>query len=181
MSVRRPIWIALTGFAACALSFLLFGLYLYWNSPKLINFLAAWIPFVLSILFAFVPSVKEMKHAWIKWTWRSGVLAVGFFWSVMLWHQQDLTDQANSKQTQEAIQTAVTDANRHADEKIGGVQHQVETLGTNLGETTKEISSQLGKTETDLTNTIGKVGKPEPPEPAKLEFSLWKEGMTSKD
>jgi hypothetical protein len=181
MSVRRPLGIALAGFAACALSFFACGLYLYWNSPRLINFLAAWIPFVLSVLFAFVPSGREMKHPWIKWGWRSGVVIIGFCWSVMLWHQQDLTDKANAKQIQDAVQKSVTDANNHSDEKIGGVQKQVETVGKSLEETKTEISAQLGKTETSITNSIGKVGKPDAPEPAKLQFSLWKEYLPDSD
>ena len=66
MSIRTPLVIGGAGIAACGIAFLSFGLYILWDSPRLINFLAAWIPFVLSILFAFVPSGKEMKHPSIK-------------------------------------------------------------------------------------------------------------------
>jgi hypothetical protein len=173
MSLRTPLVVGGIGFTMCCFAFLAFGLYIFWNSPKLINFLAAWIPFVLSILFAFVPSGREMKHQWIRWGWRGGVVIIGFFWSIMLWHQQDLSDKANSKQTQEAIGSAVTKSNEHADkrfdqvqENVGGVQKQVTGLGQSL-------SSALEKSTSELSSNLGKVGKPEPPVPAKLKFSLW--------
>lgn len=177
MSLRAPLILGAVGFAVCGVAFLAFGLYILWDSSRLINFLAAWIPFVLSVLFAFVPSGKDMKHPWIKWGWRCGVVIIGFCWSVMLWHQQDLTDKANVKQIQDAVEKSVTDANNHSDEKIGGVQKQVETVEQNLDDTKTEISAQLGKTETNITNSIGKVGKPAPPELAQLQVSLWEEGQ----
>ena len=66
MSLRTPLVVGGVGLGMCACAYLGFGLYIYWDSSKLIKFLAAWIPFVLSILFAFVPSGKEMKREWIK-------------------------------------------------------------------------------------------------------------------
>jgi len=118
MSLRRPLMVAGAGFGLCACAYLVCGLFLYWNSPELINFLAAWIPFVLSVLFAFVPAGKEMKHEWMKWSWRGGVVAIGFFWSVMLWHQQDLNSQTSAAQTQGALGSAVSQANSHADQQF---------------------------------------------------------------
>jgi hypothetical protein len=184
LSLRLPLVFGGIGFALCALAFLAFGVYLDWDSPKLINFLAAWIPFVLSVLFAFVPSGKEMKREWIKWAWRGAVVVIGFFWSVMLWHQQDLSDQANSRQTQDAIGTAVSRANDHADkrfdqvqENVGGVQRQVTGLGQSLDNTTKALSSALEKSTTELSSDLGKVGKPDPPELAKLRFTLFRDDL----
>lgn len=179
MSQRLPLIVGGVGFGLCAFAFLVSGLYLDWNSTKLINFLAAWIPFALSVLFAFVPSGKEMKHQLTKWGWRGAVVIVGFLWSAMLWHQQDLSDQVNSKQTKEAIGAAVSQANQHADsqfakvkENLGGVQSQVTGLGQSL-------SSALEKSTSELNNNLGKVGKPDPPALAKLSFSLWKNGMST--
>jgi hypothetical protein len=43
MSLRVPLVVGGASLAACGLAFLGFGLYIYWDSPKLINFLAAWI------------------------------------------------------------------------------------------------------------------------------------------
>ena len=92
MSLKGPFWVAGTSVSACALVCLGWGTYLYWNDVKLINFLAAWIPFVISILLAFVPE-HEMT-ATKKFLWRFGVISVGFIWSAVLWHQQVITDRA---------------------------------------------------------------------------------------
>lgn len=175
MSLRAPLLWGAAGFAACGVAFLAFGLYILWDSPRLINFLAAWIPFVLSVLFAFVPSGKEIKHPWIKWGWRSGVVVVGFFWSIMLWHQQDLSDKANAKQTQEAIGTAVSKANAHADPQFTAVQSQVADVRGNLAAVEKDLESKMDQSTSAISTGIAKVGKPEPPETAKLVASLWED------
>lgn len=177
MSYRRPLIVAAIGIGLCLLWFLVWGLHIYWNRPSLINFLAAWIPFVLSVLFAFVPSGKEMKHQWIKWGWRGGVIAVGLFWSVMLWHQQALTDAATIAANQKLLDDAVTKSNNHADNQFGNVQAKVGDLGKTLDDRTKALGDALAQATGTINANIGKVGKPEPPEPAKLQFSLWKEGM----
>lgn len=173
MSLRVSLVVGVTGFTACACAFFALGLYIYWDSPRLINFLAAWIPFILSVLFAFVPSGKEMKHQWIKWTWRGGVLVVGFFWSIMLWHQQDLSDRASAAQTKNALGSAVSQANDHADQQFKKVQDQVSDVKNNLKTTENNIATKLDQSTSTLNAGLGKVGKPEPAEPAKLTFSLW--------
>lgn len=178
MSYRLPVILGVIGAALCALCFMAYGLYAYWHSTKLINFLAAWIPFVLSVLFAFVPSAKEMKHEWIKWTWRTSVVIVGFVWSVMLWHQQDLADRANTAQTQVAIQTAVNsavnEANQHSDQKFQNVESDLKGFS-------KTFDTALKNATGDIDTNLGKVGKPEPPERSKLVFSLWRDGLTPND
>jgi hypothetical protein len=181
LSLRIPLVVGGTGFAACALAFLGIGLHIFWNSPRLINFLAAWIPFILSILFAFVPSGKEMKHQWIKWTWRGGVVVVGFFWSVMLWHQQDLSDQANAAQTKGALGSAVSQADDHADKQFKRVQDQVSDVKNDLKTTEDDITTRLDQSTSSINAGLGKVGKPDPPELAKLVFSLWKEPLKVAD
>ena len=49
--------------------------------------------------------------------------------------------------------------------------------GTSLSQTQQSLQSQIGKTEDDLNTSIGKVGKPEPPERPKLQFSLWRDDL----
>lgn len=169
-SIRQPLIVAAIGVGLCAAAFMLCGLIVYWNSAKLINFLAAWIPFAFSVLFAFVPSAKEMKHEWTKWVWRSGVVVIGFAWSVMLWHQQDLIDQSSTNQISSAVGAAVQQANEHSDGKFGEAKRQIDELGSGLH---KDIAQGLSQAEKDLGASIGKVGKPDPPEKAKLVFSLW--------
>ncbi len=176
MSLRPPIIVGAIGFGLCAVAFFVLGVHTYWDSPRLINFLAAWIPFVLTVLFAFVPSAKEMKHPWIKWMWRGGVMAVGFGWSAMLWHQQALTDTENQQQ----IQKAVANANAPLERKFTAVQQdvgilggQVQTLGKSLDNTSKILSDAVKASSDRLDASIGKVGKPESPIPARLVFTLF--------
>jgi hypothetical protein len=178
LSLRLPLIVGGIAFALCAFAFLASGMYLDWNSPKLINFLAAWIPFVLSVLFAFVPSGKEMKREWIKWAWRGAVVVIGFFWSVMLWHQQDLTDKANLEQTQKAIGTAVQKASDLAEPQFQKVRDQVGGVKDDLKKTESDIATKLDQSTSLLNAGLGKVGKPDPPEPARLRVSLWKEGQS---
>jgi hypothetical protein len=142
-----------------------------WDDLHFVNFIVAAIPTVLSILFAFVIDKDLESHMRIRW--RISIVGVGMLYSLFLWHQQDLTDRENAKQTASAIGTAVTQANAHSDKKLGEVQKQVIGLGSSLSQTQQSLQSQIGKTETDLNTSIGKVGKPEPPVPAKLVFSLW--------
>jgi hypothetical protein len=80
----------------------------WWNNLNIINFLAAWIPFVISIFIAFVPE-REMTVRQ-KWFWRSGVIVIGFIWSAVLWHQQVIMDTA-AKTGQAEIVTNVGSGN----------------------------------------------------------------------
>jgi hypothetical protein len=180
MSLRVPLVVAGSSVGACLLLFLFRGIYVYWDSPPLINFLSSWIPFVLSILLAFVPSGKEMKHRWVKYTWRSAVVLIGFTWSLILWHQQILANVSNIAANKVLLTDAITQSNIHSDqqfgkvqENVGTVQKQVTGLGQSIDTTTKTISSDLEKTQAELDASIGKVGKPDPPIPAKLTFTLW--------
>src|SRR5216684_8879088 len=75
MSYRTALYVAGTSVATCAILWLSWGIYLYWNDLKLVNFLAAWIPFVLSLLLAFVPE-HEMTPV-KKFFWRSSVIGIG--------------------------------------------------------------------------------------------------------
>lgn len=174
LSLRLPLVVGGIGFALCALAFMALGIYVYWDSPKIIGFLAAWIPFAFSILIAFFPSTKEMKHPWLQWTWRATVVVLGFGGSAMFWHQEELSDRENAAQTQSAVNKAVSQANEHSDKKFNEMQGKVTDLGNSL---TKSFSDQMGKTETDLTSSIGKVGKPDPPERPRFTFSLWEENV----
>lgn len=169
MSYKRPLWVFVVGVGLCLLSWLVCGIYLNWNSPHLINFLTSWIPLVFSILFAFVPSGKDIKHGWIKWTWRIGVITVGLFCSVLLWHQQAINDVASTQQINQAISTAVSSANQHTDAKVGEVEGDVK----GISDQNVTLSQALAKDTGDINTNLGKVGKPDPPVPAVLTFSLW--------
>jgi hypothetical protein len=95
----------------------------WWSDPTIINFLAAWIPFVISIFIAFVPEHEMTSRQ--KWIWRSGGIIIGFIWSVVLWHQQVIVGLEAKRDQTEIVTKAVTQSNQHADEKIAGVRDDV--------------------------------------------------------
>jgi len=153
-----------------------------WGNLHIVNFIVAGIPTVLSILFAFVID-KDLERRMKAW-WRVSIIGAGLLYSTFLWHQQDLTDKENARQTNEAVTSAVQQANVHSDQKFGDMQKQVTGLGTSvaglgtsLSQTEQSLQSRLDKTEHDLDASIGKVGKPAPAEHPKLIFSLWKDGL----
>jgi hypothetical protein len=146
-----------------------------WNDAHAINFLAAWIPSVVSVLVAFVPD-KDLERR-VKLRWRLSIILCGFVYSFVVWHQQDLNDRAASKTTGDAVGRAVSQANSHADEKFEGVQKQVTGIGESLDKTQKALSDEVDKSSAALTASIGKVGKPDPPEIPKLRFSLWRDDL----
>jgi hypothetical protein len=177
MSFRVPLWVAVASFSACGLFWLFWGIYLYWNDVRLVNFLAAWIPFVLSILLAFVPEHKMSTKK--KVLWRSSVIFIGFVWSVVLWHQQVITD-LEAKKDQTAIVTqAVTQSNQHSDEQIGAVRSDVQGVKSDVQGVKKDLQDTVKKSTSSLSESIGKVGKPEPPQLAKLRFTLWTDATNS--
>jgi hypothetical protein len=147
-----------------------------WGDLHVVNFIVAAIPTILSILFAFIID-KDLGRR-MRYGWRLSIIGVGMLYSLFLWHQLDLTDRANAKQTQDAIGSAVQQANAHSDQKFREIQGKVDGLGNSLNQTATEIGKQLNQTEVDLDSNIGKVGKPAPPAAAKLVFSLWSDSAT---
>src|ERR1022692_1354441 len=105
MSMRIPSFIGIATVVFCALIWLCRGMYVYWDDPKIVNFLAAWIPLVLSILVAFVPEHQMTVKK--KIMWRGSVILVGFIWSVVLWHQQDITDRIARADQERMVTNAV--------------------------------------------------------------------------
>lgn len=119
--------------------------------------------------------------------WRLSIVGVGMLYSLFLWHQQDLTDRANAKQTADAVNSAVKQANVHSDEQIGHVRDDVKEVRKDLqgsvnrddlNKTSSTITSSFSSTQTQLAAEIEKL-KPIPAERAKLQFSLYKEEMNN--
>jgi hypothetical protein len=160
-------------FSACLLVWLCRGIYVYWNNVKIINFLAAWIPFALATLLAFMPD-HHMSHPTKKWIWRIGVMTAGFIWSAVLWHQQVVADQESQRAQQQIVDQAVAKSNQHADEYLGALRGD---LTKEIDKVQSNIGQQVGQTITESTSrlneSIGKVGKPEPTPTATILFSLW--------
>ena len=179
MSMRTPLWVAAGSVLACGLAWLSCGVYIYWNNPKLINFLAAWIPFVLSLLLAFVPE-REMNTR-KRIIWRSSVVGIGFIWSVVLWHQQVIVDESARQDQIKIVTTAVTQSNQHSDLQIGMVRSDLQGVKNDVQDVKKdlevEISDTISKSTSRISESIGKVNKPIPPELATLQLSLYGEGI----
>lgn len=177
---------------ACALIILLSPILVFlgrryglsiWDNLHFVNFVVAWIPAFLSILVAFIPD-KELEVRMRIW-WRTSVILGGVFYSVFLWHQQTLTDLATTASQNQAINAAVTRANAHSDEKfrtvtneVSGVQKQVQAVGKQLNVQGVEYAKDLASATGNIDKAINTVGKPVPPPPAILTFSLWSPAAT---
>ncbi|MGD0180763.1 MAG: hypothetical protein ABSC15_13190 [Terriglobales bacterium] len=156
----------------------------YWNNEQLINFWTAWIPFAISILLAFIPD-QQMKTK-TRIVWRVLVIAFGFFYSVLLWHQQTLTAKSAGATQQKILNAAVAASNAHSDQTIGavrddvkGVQTKIGSVETALTETRGALVQKFGESAASITRSLGNIGKSEPMEIAHIQFSLWREDVTS--
>jgi hypothetical protein len=101
-----------------------------------------------------------------------------------------LSEADNTKQLTEAVNGAVDKANKHSDEQfgkvqdnVGGVDKKVSAVGDSLNQTATALSSDIQRTSDAIQKTsdrldasIGRVGKPDPPELANVQFSLWQDG-----
>jgi hypothetical protein len=138
---------------------------------ELANFAVVLLPFAFSILFVFVPDMRT-KHI----AWKMCVVGMGIGFSCLLWKQQHLAMEASKRDQQNAVDTAVKNANQHSDQQLAPVRDDIkdiknatQKLDTQLG----GISNQVSKSETELSGSIAKVNKPTPPELARLEFSIF--------
>jgi len=174
ISLRNTKWLAIFTLSTCALVWMLRGINIYWDDPRIINFLAAWIPAAGSTLLAFVPD-REMTTG-KRWVWRSSVMAVGFSWSAILWHQQVIGDRATLEVQRKVVTEAVTQSNQHSDQLIGRVRADVQEVKGDVQGVQKKIEGQsdaISKSTSTINESIGKVGKPEPPKKADVQFSFW--------
>jgi hypothetical protein len=177
--VRRIIFgMALVILVPPAIHFARLWLPKLWGSLHIVNFVVAAIPTILSILFAFIID-KDLEHHMRK-RWRLSIVAVGLLYSMFLWHQQDLTDKANAGQTESAINTAITKANAHSDQKFGEIQGTVNQLGSQVDGMGKALGNEINTATEGLNKSIGSVGKPIPADRPKLVFSLWQDGSMGK-
>jgi hypothetical protein len=162
-----------------------------WGSLRLVNTVVNLTPTLLSILFAFVVDKDLADRMRWRWLFRISVVAIGAGLSLLLWHQQALSDIQSGKQIKEAVTQAVTDANIHSDtqfkavqDNVGGVDKKVSAVGDSLNQTATALSTDIQRTSDAIQKTsdrldasIGKVGKPDPPVPTRLVFTLWNKDM----
>jgi hypothetical protein len=174
LTSRILMWTVLSGVLVGMFVFAYFAIRAHWNDSNFVNFFVAWIPFVLSILLAFIPD-SAMKIHW-RIVWRSGVILGGLFYSVLLWHQQSLIANATREEQRSLLASSVTSANQHSDQQIAGVRSDVQGVKADVQEVQKKLETQsdaISKSASTLSESIGKVGKPDPPKKAELQFSFW--------
>jgi hypothetical protein len=150
-----------------------------WENVNIVNFLVAWIPFVISILLAFIPD-KEM-NASLRVKWRVVVIACGLFYSLLLWHQQTLTQKVASRDQEKLLSDSVNQSNQHSDKQIDTVRKDVQGVKGDLKETSTKLYELFVKTGNDLSTSIGKVGKPAPPEIARIQFTIYEPNSILKE
>lgn len=165
----------------------------HWTDPdreiKFTNFLAAFYPFAVSVFIAFIPDLERTKG--MRRAWRIGIIAGGLLYSLILWHQQSVNLTASRHDQQQIVATAVNNSNEHSDQhsdtQIAGVKRdlagvskhsdqQIDSIRTDLKGSMVAVTGLISKTTGDLNSAIAKVGKPDPPERARLRFSLRGDG-----
>ena len=182
------------GFSVACVVGILVWLWTHWTDPdrdfKITNFLAAFYPVPLSVFIAFLPDMERSEK--MRPVWRFGIVGAGLFYSLILWHQQAVNLASSRSDQQKIVAAAVQKSNDHADQQIEGVRkrltdvsghsdeqfeqvaehsdNQIAVVRGDLKNTTKGISDLLSKTSVDLSSSISKVGKPDPPVPARLRF-----------
>ncbi|MGA2896490.1 MAG: hypothetical protein ABSE27_02690 [Acidobacteriaceae bacterium] len=186
LSPLRPLHIAAIQVSLCVIVVIARVVFVYgstfWNNATAFNFIAAWIPAVIGVVVAFVPE-RDLEHH-IRIRWRYTIAGVLFLWSVSLWRQQTLSAIESSQQITTAITQAVAKANDHSDSKFAGVNQQVGTLENKLEGVNRQqiaLDNDFAKATGDINTNLGKVGKPEPPPLASLQFSLWRDEMSNSD
>jgi len=180
LSIRRALWLSVFGPSASVVALMSRWAYLHYRDADfyldILNFAVVLLPFAFSILFAFVPDMRN-KHI----AWRTLVIAVGVLFSVLLWKQQHLASDAAKRDQRTAITEAVKESNQHSDQQIGGVRSDVREVQKNLESTASKvdlsktadvITTILSKSQADLTEKINKM-KPEHSDTVKIQFSIF--------
>jgi hypothetical protein len=181
VSVKRLLYLAILAGIVFSSCILLYWLYFHLDDPQVVSFLSAWIPFVFSIVLAFVPDIGKRHMAW-----RISILGVGLIWSIVLWKQTVTSAELAKRDQDSSINRAVLRSNEHTDRKFSELKRdisdgssqtseQIKGIQQGLQSVVTGIGQQLNKTASNLSESIGKVGKPEPPENAKLEFGFFPE------
>ncbi len=142
----------------------------FWQNTTAVNFIAAWMPALIGVVVAFVPDKDLERH--VRLRWRLTVAACFVGWSVVLWHQQTLTEASDKKGREELVTAAVEKSNVHADSKFHEVETQVGEVKDGLKTTEDRISTKLDQATSAFSSGLKGVGKPDPPELAKLQFTF---------
>jgi len=178
-SRSSPMWRKfLRAAAALVFIFVIYFLvraYTRWSDPdreyKLVNFAAAWFPFAVSVFAAFIPDFEKAQR--MRPVWRIGIITLGLAYSAILWHQQSV----NIAAARHDQKTAIKESNEHADQKFNDLQQHLDSetsKSTNQIKSVQDgLSDLMNKMQSNLGKRIGEVGKPEPSEMVRVQFSLW--------
>jgi hypothetical protein len=141
-------------------------LFIHWEDDQLFNFIVAFFPFVISVALAFIPDHKMNTRTRV--IWRSVVIIAGIGYSLLLWHQQTLSQASAGRQQQKILNAAVEKSNNHSDA-------QTQTVRNDLKERTERLRDQftsaLSQGTLELNQHIEKA-KPPVPGRAKLQFTF---------
>jgi hypothetical protein len=144
---------AFTGLAGTAIALLGRWLFLQYLDPdsrlRLVNFAAAWWPFVFSVLVAFIPDMRKAH-----WGWRTSVVAAGFMYSILLWHQQGIQMEASRSELSQAVETAVDRSNEHSDKSMSELRSGMTELMDKMSD---EIGSTISGSTSSLAESLGRM------------------------
>lgn len=159
LSLRVPIFIASSSAAASVAMVAARWLFLHWADPdlqqRLVNFGAAWIPFVVSIILAWLPDWEKKRKA--SMMWRAVIVIAGLAWSVILWRQQTLSLESSRRDQQQLLDAAIEKSNQHSDAQITQVRKELETVNKHSYEETKSVKYALKTTTDTLTGALSKT------------------------
>jgi hypothetical protein len=147
-------------------------------------------PIPLAAFFAFLPELAKVEK--MRPFVRIGIVVIGFGVSYLSYHH----DHLNTLSTQGAIEAAISKANNHTDDKIDGVNKEIGDVRKDLKDgasrsdehvssVARNLSGEFTKSTSDLgksfDDSLRKVGKPDPPDPVKLQFSIGVEPLPRGD
>jgi hypothetical protein len=116
--------------------------------------------------------------------WRVAIVGLGLVWSFLLWRQIVINSAADVTAQTNIVTNAVIQANAHSDGKFAGVDQHVGTLESKVEGVNKqqiELAQDFAKATGDINTHLGQVGKPDPPEKPKFQFSLWQDSLKDSD
>jgi hypothetical protein len=191
---RLALWIvALAGLAVVFLSLSGRWLHGHWTDAdfqdKLLNFAAVWLPFVLSIIIAFIPSAETRRRAHMRW--KVCLIVAGFLTSLVMWRQQTrsmdatrIEREAAAHAQQVAISQAITEAvsksveksSKHSDEHS---EQQTAAVKKEMHAEIKQFADAVTGEFTKDASTIAEKAKPVPPGIAKIAFTFGPSGMAN--
>lgn len=130
----------------------------------------------LALLAGHVATEKRL-YRWLFWV--GGIMLAAFF---VITGVRTYRTTLISKTPEQIVMAAVGEANGHTDKaidaanmhtdsEVGMVRNDLNDVRSGL----ESLSNQFNQGNADLKESISKVGKPDPPTPANLTFTLWSE------